>query len=357
LHNSSSRLWRNPPAIVQAPDIEAFLQEQGIIIPPNSNSTNATTTNATNATTLMMVEAFLDTFGSFMLLEICAENGIEFDFSETSAQRPGILNIRLTDMREEQQQQQQQDGGGGGFQTKQSVSQIQPQQRCNTSPVGLFAFSMTVCFDALYVLDDLRDAAVEDSWALTFGPYALFVSGLLQFVVGVNEISRNNIYGATSFLGFGCFWLANGTQLILQFYFPEHISPDITGPAVVGNLVRELMIMIFSCTLWYQSLTMNKLLTGLLSTLIVYLLCASLSGWFVACKWIKMILGFLLTVEGLYMFFVELTNEVYQHEKINMHLWKKDSSGCELMGAAGRINTLQSSVIQLRKTRQSLATT
>jgi succinate-acetate transporter protein len=329
LHNSSSRVWKDPPAIVKAPDISAFLEEQEII-PPTSTITTTTT----------LVEAFLDTFGSFMVLEICAENGIEFDFTETTPQRPGILSIRLTDLRD-------QDGGGGGLQKQ--FSQAQIPQRCNTSPVGLFAFSMTVCFDALAVLDDLSDSAVEDSWVLIFGPYALFVSGLLQFVVGLNEIARNNVFGATAFLGFGCFWLANGTILILRFYFPEQISEDLTGTSVVGNFVRELMIMIFSCTLWYQSLTMNKLLTGLLSTLIVYLLFAALTGWVVAAKWIKMILGFVLTVEGLYMFFAELTNEVYQHEKINMHLWNKKGSSSELVGAAGRINKLQSRAIELRR--------
>jgi hypothetical protein len=63
-----------------------------------------------------------------------------------------------------------------------------------------------------------------------------------------------------------------------------------------------------------------------------------------------MILGFVLAVEGLYMFFAELTNEVYQREKIRMYTWKKDSSS-ELVGAAGRINMLQSRAIELRTAR------
>ena len=212
---------------------------------------------------------------------------------------------------------------------------------------------MTVAFDALFILNGLVDQAVEDSFVLTFGPYAFFVSGLLQFVVGLNEISRNNIFGATAFLGFGCFWLANGTQLIFSMYFPDQIPNDLIGAPVVGNFLREILIMFFACALWYQTLILNKLLTGLVSTLVVYLLVASLTGWTDVCKWMKMILGFVLTLEGLVLFFAELTNEVYQREVIPLFPWKKDSPS-EVLGAAGRVNTLQSRAIELRTARASV---
>ena len=45
-------------------------------------------------------------------------------------------------------------------------------------------------------------------------------------VVGILEVFRNNVYGATAFMAFGSFWLANGIQMLIRTYFPEEI-PDM----------------------------------------------------------------------------------------------------------------------------------
>jgi succinate-acetate transporter protein len=38
--------------------------------------------------------------------------------------------------------------------------------------------------------------SVHPSFILIWGPYAFFVSGLLQLIAGLVEMTRNNIYGA-----------------------------------------------------------------------------------------------------------------------------------------------------------------
>ena len=237
LSNSSSRLWVNPPESTTPHDISAFLDEQGIKL--------------FNDTTLL-VELFLDQYSSFMLLEECATHAIHFDFTSTSSHQPGILNIRLTDLNEMLSPH--------GDSAKSSMAHSHPTNvpRCNTSPVGLFAFAMTVGLDALNVLRELLDdnSKIDGSYLLIYSPYAFWVSGFLQLIVGINEISRNNIYGATAFLGFGCFWLSNGTALIFTTYFPEQI-PDIyrfsTSNNAPDTFVREMFIMLFACALFKQT--------------------------------------------------------------------------------------------------------
>jgi len=289
----------------------------------------------------MLVEILLDKFGSFMLLEACGESAIKFDFSEAFVSNPGILNIRLTDLNEI-------------FNDTNTIkARPPPKQRCNTSPVGLFAFSLTVALDNLDLLGKLVGGSVDASFLLTFGPYAFFVSGLLQLLVGLNEISRNNVYGATAFMAFGCFWLANGTKLILLTYFPDEISDEqLLGTSEVADFVREFYIFMFACALFKQTLVMNKLTTGLISVLILYLVSASVAGWSEAFSWIKMILGWVLSLYAFFLFFAELTNEVYQREVINLFPWNEDSPG-EAFGAAGRANTLQHKAIDLRTAGRS----
>lgn len=329
IHNSSSRLWNNPPVPYStAFDIATFLDRQGIKKKDDSK---------------MLVELFLDKFGSFMLLEACAEHSVKFDFTGATPENPGILNIRLTDL----------DDALAGLDKADATaaSSHSNQQRCNTSPVGLFAFSMTVALDTLNVLRTLLgeyDGSVDDSFVLVWGPYAFFVSGLLQLLVGWNEIHRNNVYGATAFMSFGCFWLANGTKLILTSYFPEEIPENLLGSDAVGNFVREFYIMMFACALFIQTLSMNKLTTALISILIVYLLAASLTGWNVVFEWIKMILGWIVSLFAFYLFVAELTNEVYQREVFNMLPWNIYSP-VEFFGAPGRVNNLKVKAIDLRR--------
>jgi succinate-acetate transporter protein len=325
--NSSSRIWVNPPKETSPADIAFFLHDQGI---------------KSKDDTRLLVELYLDEFHSYMLLEVCAEHMIHFDFTSTTSKKPGTLDIRLTDLNEIM--------STGGKGTKDGASAIVP--RCNTSPVGLFAFSMTVGLDALNVLRKLLDDdnKIDPSFLLVWGPYAFFVSGVIQFVVGLNEISRNNIYGATAFLAFGCFWMANGAAIILNTYFPDEIPDNIrysTSSNAPDTFLREFYIALFACALFKQTLIMNKVTTGLIATLITYLLASSLGGWNDVFLWMKCALGFILSLNGLFLFYAELTNEVYQRTVINLYPWTQNSS-VEAFGAAGRENTLQVKAVDLR---------
>jgi succinate-acetate transporter protein len=292
LDNSSSRLWKNPPATCSPADIAAFLREQGI---------------RDDSDKKLLVELYLDKFRSYMLLEVCAEDDVQFNFIHTTIHQPGILNIRLTDSAATEAE-------------RNSHAPFAPeaaprQQVCNTSPIGLYAFSMTVALETAELFGRLVPGTVDESFVLIYGPYAFFVSGLLQLIVGMWEVTRNNIYGATAFMAFGSFWLANGLKLILVNYFPDEIPSELLGASdPTGNFIRNLWILLFVCVLFKETLVMNKLSSALIALLVCMLAATALSGWSEAMEWIQLIMGCFVSSLAFYVFAAEFTNEVYHRQ-------------------------------------------
>jgi succinate-acetate transporter protein len=325
LDNSSSRLWKNPPAACSPADIAAFLREQGIRDDADKN---------------LLVELYLDKFRSYMLLEICAEDGVQFNFTGTTIQQPGILNIRLTDVTATEAKKSSHVPG--------AVSAAPQPQFCNTSPVGLFAFSMTVAMESAELFGRLVPGTVDESFVLVWGPYAFFVSGLLQLIVGMWEVTRNNIYGATAFMAFGSFWLANGLKLILVNYFPNEIPSELLGASdPTGNFIRNFWILAFICVLFKETLVMNKLSSALIAVLVSMLAATALSGWSLAMEWIQLIMGCVVSILAFYVFTAEFTNEVYHRQVFNLYPWSTESPQ-EIFGAPGRRNKLQIKAVELR---------
>ena len=319
LQNSSARLWKNAPSICKADDIRIFIEMQGI---KEVNDHH------------MLVEVLLDKYECYMVIDALGDS-VVFDFSGSSATNPGVLNIRLTDL-------------SSGEASEGKASESSSPVFCTTNPVGLFAFSLTVMMETADLYGKLLNNSVDPSFILTWGPYAFFVSGLLQLIAGMFEVTRNNIYGATAFLAFGSFWLANGTKLILIAYFPDQISPEyLDASDPVGNFVRNIYIMAFACVLFKQTLVSSKLSTILIGLLIILMFATALNGWSTAFQWIQMIVGTMVSVFAFYVFGAEFTNEVYQRDVVNLHPWSEDSPD-QIFAAAGRTNTLQSRAAQLR---------
>jgi uncharacterized protein len=324
LHNSSARLWRDPPPKCSASDIMEFLVAQGI-----------------KGDKDLLSEVYLDKFECFMLLEVCEADEVTFDFANSTTQTPSTLNIRLTDISSTDDIAAAAPPTNGGWHT------------CSASPVGLLAFSMTVLLETADLYHRLLPGdTVDASFVLTWGPYAFWVSGFLQVIAGVLEWSRNNLFGATAFLAFGCFWMANGTKLILKNYFPADISTDLLEDDPVGQCIRIVFILAFNAVLFKATLVTNKLSSSLIFMLMIFLLAHSVSGWSLAFEWIQMISGTAVAILAFYIFTAEFLNEIYQKELIPMHPWSVHSPEL-IFGAAGRSSTLQSKVVKLR-TLQSL---
>lgn len=356
LDNSSSRLWKNPPVTCSPADIAAFLREQGI---------------RDDSDKKLLVELFLDAFRSYMLLEVCGEDGVQFNFKDTTIQQPGILNIRLTDVAATEAQE--------SSPAPAVVSAAPRLQFCNTSPIGLFAFSMTIALESAELFGRLVPGTVDESFVLIWGPYAFFVSGLLQLIAGMWEVTRNNIYGATAFMAFGSFWLANGLKIILVNYFPDEIPSELLAASdPTGNCIRNLWISAFLCVLFKETLVMNKLSSTLIALVVCFVAATAFSGWSEAMEWIQLIIGCIVSLLSFYVFTAEFTNEVY-HQQVSVPMWQRciwhyaniqkfthsDSfffsflqvfdlhpwsteSPEEIFGAPGRRNKLQIKAVELR---------
>lgn len=304
MKKSSVRLWRDPPVKCAPADIEAFLVSQGILAEGSE----------------MIVEVWLEQYEAFMALDAADAAGARFDL-DTS--RDAIVSLRLTDVR-----------AGGS-----SDDRGAPRGNCNTSPLGLFAFSLTMALEAVDVTEGLVGTRIEPSFVTTWGPYAFFVSGLLQLIVGLFEVTRNNVYGATAFSAFGCFWLANATKTIFTTYFPGEISDEFLERDDWGTCIRKLYILAFVCVLFKQTLVLNKLSTALISLLVLQLTAAAFAPFRTAMEWAEMVLGWVVSAFAFYVFAAEFTNEVYQREVVPVYPWSSTSPE-EVFSAAGRENKL-----------------
>lgn len=325
LQHSSARLWKggSVPPKCKANDIAAFLDRQGICTADEDH---------------MLIEVLLDKYETYMALEAIQQGNVVFDFSTTSAMEPGVLNIRLTDLSS---------GEVEGAASESSGGNSTNAGTCTLNPVGLFAFSLTVIMETADVFGKLVPNTVDPSFLLTWGPYSFFVSGLLQLIAGMYEAGRNNIYGATAFMAFGCFWLANGTKLIFLGYFPDQIPIEYTGSDAVGGFIRNFYIMAFVCILFKQTLVSSKLSSILIGMLIVQMWATSLAGWSEVFEWIQLVAGVMVSIFAFYVFTAEFTNEVYQRNVFSLHPWHEESPN-QIFAAAGRGNTLQSRAVKLR---------
>jgi succinate-acetate transporter protein len=251
-----------------------------------------------------------------MMLEACDACLVEWDFSHASFRDPGVINVRLTDL--DHAEMEATECGKLAAAASGSRNAEKGPTHANTIPAGLFSFSMMVGLETAALMIDLFPGTVDPSYVLAWGPYMYFVGGLMQIIVAIFQVLRNNIYGATAFLGFGSFWFSAGLRALLETYFVQDgtDAAELLGqPDPLGSFFRNLYILLFSCALWKQTLVMNKLSTTLIGLLCLKILCASLTGWSDAMKWLQFVFGWLTSGFAFFVFFVEFTNNVYHRGK------------------------------------------
>jgi succinate-acetate transporter protein len=216
------------------------------------------------------------------------------------------------------------------------------------SPLGLFAFSMLIC---LHTVDDfmaISSDVIAESYKALWACYAFWIGGFLQLWVGGWEALRGNVYGATAFSAFGCFWLANGTLMILRTFFNLPEGAEYLEPTQIGGGIKDFWILIFVFVLFKQTLIMNRVSTAITVVLSCWIIVSIISEFYESFNYAKVIFGALLCSVGFYGFMAELTNEVYPEEP--MPMWPVRQNNAEIFGAAGRSRTLKRSLIDLRTT-------
>jgi succinate-acetate transporter protein len=337
LHNSAARLWFDPPPICKPKHLRDYLTVHRIALPG------------------LLVEVYLDKIESFMSLDACEHCKLEWDFSDTTPEKPGVLNIRLTDLEEAREEETISEldklSSTTGVVASRTVVEKSPRIAfANVTQVGLFSFSMMVGMETLNLTSELVPGSISPAYIETWGPFMFFVGGLMQLCVAIFQVLRNNVYGATAFFGFGCFWFSNGLIAILQTYVgvadeSARTYPDDTW----GHFIRAMYMFMFCCVLLVQTFAMNKLSSTLILLLSMKALAGAFTPWSDAAQWIQFVFGWTTSFFAFYVFLVEMTNSIYQRDVFRVFRWSEDSSPEEVFGAAGRSGTLHSKAARLRQ--------
>ncbi|KAF5359426.1 hypothetical protein D9756_003648 [Leucocoprinus leucothites] len=80
----------------------------------------------------------------------------------------------------------------------------------NPGPTGMWAFAITVFLWSFYMVGT---RSVNNDTAIV--GMGLFVGGLAQFMAGMWEFPRGNVYGSAFFTLYGAFWISYATSLLV----------------------------------------------------------------------------------------------------------------------------------------------
>ncbi|KAJ6464535.1 FUN34 transmembrane protein [Mycena sanguinolenta] len=155
-----------------------------------------------------------------------------------------------------------------------------PSGISNPGPMGLFAFASTTFILSMF---NVQTRGITSS-NLVVG-MAIFAGGLTQFIAGMWEFPRGNVFGATAFSSYGAFWMSYATIFIPSSgILAAYPDPNEFASAVGIYLVAWLMVTIF-----FLLAVINKNLayTLLLSSLTVAFAClagAQFSGSLMVTK-------------------------------------------------------------------------
>jgi len=97
----------------------------------------------------------------------------------------------------------------------------------NPGPTGMWAFSITVFLWSFYVVG--TRSVSSDHAIIGMG---LFVGGLAQFMAGMWEFPRGNVFGSAFFTLFGSFWLSYAASIIFLGVDSFNNEPTGTSDAI-----------------------------------------------------------------------------------------------------------------------------
>ncbi|KAJ7167983.1 GPR1/FUN34/yaaH family-domain-containing protein [Mycena filopes] len=136
----------------------------------------------------------------------------------------------------------------------------------NPAPMGLFAFASTTFILSMYNVNT-RGITTPN---VVVG-MAIFGGGLTQFIAGMWEFPRGNVFGATAFSSYGAFWMSYATIFIPS----SGIIAAYDDPAELGNALGIYLVSWLMVTLFFLLAVSrrNIAFTVLLSSLSVAFAC------------------------------------------------------------------------------------
>ncbi|KAJ7455718.1 GPR1/FUN34/yaaH family-domain-containing protein [Mycena latifolia] len=111
----------------------------------------------------------------------------------------------------------------------------------NPGPMGLFAFASTTFIVSMYNVQ--TRGVTHPNVVVGMG---IFSGGLTQFVAGMWQFPRGNVFGATVFSSYGAFWMSYATILIPgSGIMSAYSDPDELANAIGIYLISWFMLTLF----------------------------------------------------------------------------------------------------------------
>ncbi|KAJ3739320.1 FUN34 transmembrane protein [Lentinula detonsa] len=147
-----------------------------------------------------------------------------------------------------------------------------PSHIANPGPMGLFSFASTTFILSMY---NVGTRGISHPNVVV--GMAIFAGGLTQFIAGMWEFPRGNVFGATAFASYGSFWMSYATIFIPG----SGIMAAFTNPQELNNAIGIYLISWFMITVFFllAVLRRNVAFTVLLSALSVALLLLAVAEW------------------------------------------------------------------------------
>jgi hypothetical protein len=132
--------------------------------------------------------------------------------------------------------------------------------------MGLFAFASTT-----FILSMFNVSARGIHTSNVVVGMAIFAGGLTQFIAGMWEFPRGNVFGATAFSSYGAFWMSYATIFIPSSgIMAAYADPTEFASAVGIYLISWMMVTLFFLL---AVLRKNIAYTLLLSSLTIAFAC------------------------------------------------------------------------------------
>ncbi|KAJ7095558.1 Gpr1 family protein [Mycena epipterygia] len=130
----------------------------------------------------------------------------------------------------------------------------------NPGPMGLFAFASTTFILSMFNVQTRGIAHPNVVVGM-----AIFAGGLTQFIAGMWEFPRGNVFGATAFSSYGAFWMSYATIFIPSSgIMAAYSDPDELASALGIYLTAWMMLTIFFLlTVLRKSVAYTALLSSL----------------------------------------------------------------------------------------------
>jgi succinate-acetate transporter protein len=118
---------------------------------------------------------------------------------------------------------------------------VRPTRIANPAPAGIFSFASTTFMLSLF---NLGTRHINHPNVVV--GMAIFTGGLLQFIAGMWEFPRGNVFGATAFSSYGAFWMSYATIFIPSSgIIAAYTDPQELGNALGIYLTTWCMVTIF----------------------------------------------------------------------------------------------------------------